>query len=197
MSVKPNPSRVVQSRIRGLSLNFGAAFLSGLGTGIVSGLLLRVIMGIVALAFPELSRGLTLEGVLALLLIGTGFSLANSVWFGCVNRHLPKHRLVRGLGYGAINAIVYGIPFFLSNPDNDLFGPQAPLGIALFTALFLCGGLMLTVGYDRILNWAREGRREKVLHVSFAVLLIPAMIMLIGTTYEMFDEVIPRIRANW
>jgi hypothetical protein len=99
--------------------------------------------------------------------------------------------------YGLITLFVYGIPFFLSNPDNDLFGPQAPLGIALFSILFIVGGLLLSFCFHIINSWAQPQRREKYMYISFFVLIIPALIMVTGTTFEMFYETIPAIRANW
>jgi hypothetical protein len=188
---------VTVNQFKAFPKKLGAAFLSGVITGLITGVLLRVIMGIVAFVFPETARGLTLNGVIALLIVGLGFCLVNSIWFSLIEKVLPSPWYLKGLLYGLITLFVYGIPFFLSNPDNDLFGPQAPLGIALFSILFIVGGLLLAFCFHIINSWAQPERREKYMYVSFFILIIPALIMVIGTTYEMVYETIPAIRANW
>jgi fructose-specific phosphotransferase system IIC component len=72
---------VIVNQFKAFPKKLGAAFLSGLITGLITGVLLRVIMGIVAFVFPETARGLTLSGVIALLIVGLGFCLVNSIWF--------------------------------------------------------------------------------------------------------------------
>jgi hypothetical protein len=87
---------------------------------------------------------------------------------------------------------------FLSNPNNELFGPQAPLGISLFTALFFIGPLILVFFIERITHWVdQSSKRLKLTHFSFAILLIPAIIMLVNMFAEIFYEMIPQINENF
>ena len=184
--------------MRLIAKKLGAAFLSAIITGLITGILLRVIMGIVALVFPETARGLTFAGVTALLLVGIGFSLVHSIWFSVFSLLKSGTWLSKGLLYGLAALLVYGAPFFLSNPDNDLFGPQAPLGILLFSLIFIIGGLSLSFFSHAFLTWtSRSPRRDKYMYMSAIVLTLPACWMLAGTTYEMFVETIPAIQANW
>lgn len=177
-----------------LGIGFGAAVI----TGIVSGILLRLIMKIIAVVFPHMARGFTIEGTLALVMLGIGFSLANSIIFSFIQGYLPKHWLQKGLIYGTLNLVVYGIPFFLSNPDNDLFGPQAPLGIALFSILFIVGGVLLAALITFIKQWIDQTpKRAKFAYLCFFLLLVPALIMSGGIIFEMFTELIPAIKTNF
>jgi hypothetical protein len=57
-------------RVKEICKRIGTAFIAAIATGTVCGILLRIIMRIIAIAFPELASGVTFEGVLQLL--GTG-----------------------------------------------------------------------------------------------------------------------------
>lgn len=149
--------------IRNLGLKLGAAFLAAIFTGIISGILLRVLMKIVALVFPLMARGFTMEGMLTLLMTGVMFCLANSILYTFIENTLPTSWFMKGALYGSFNLITYGIPFFLSNPDNDLFGAQAVLGVMLFSMLFITAGVLLAFSMEQIRNWiyAKQVKRQK------------------------------------
>lgn len=181
---------------RNLIPSFGAAFLAANVTGIVAGIWLRVLMGIIAAVFPEMASGLTLGGVFFLLLTGVGFSLANSLLFTLAEPILPKRTLFKGLLYGTINLLLFGTPFFLSNPGNELFGPQAPLAVLLFSILFLLTGFLLAVLHSYFITWRKHAIRRMVLFIAFIVFIVPTLIIFGGSTYEFFDETIPDIWDN-
>jgi hypothetical protein len=180
-----------------MGMNLGIGFISAVITGIISGVFLRLIMEIISISFPHLERGFTIAGTASLLMLGIGFSLANSIIYTLIQSILPNGWVRKGLVYGFINLIIYGIPFFLSNPDNDLFGPQAPLGISLFSILFIIAALILAFLVDRISYWSNQSkRREKYGYFIFIVLIVPAIIMTGGIIFEIFTELIPAIQAN-
>ncbi|MBO9597930.1 MAG: hypothetical protein J7559_08960 [Cohnella sp.] len=177
----------------------GVVFAAALLSGLLFGVLLRVVMGIIALAFPELASGFHWEALLMLTVVGMLFTLGNSLIFAIVMFVLPSGWATRGLIYGVANACVIGIPFFLSNPGGELFGPQATLGIALFTLLFVWGGVSLSWTVDKLERWVAVGRlgRIRLAHASFIVLIIPAFIVLFEVGREMLTEIFPEIRNNW
>ncbi len=178
-----------------IGIIFAAALLSGL----LFGVLLRVVMGIIALAFPELASGFHWEALLMLTVVGMVFTLGNSLIFAIVMSILPGGWATRGLIYGVANTCVIGIPFFLSNPGGELFGPQAFLGVSLFTLLFVWGGVSLSWTVDKLERWVAVGQlgRIRLAYVSFIVLVIPAFIVLFEIGREMFTEIIPEIRNHW
>jgi len=189
---------MTKQQVRSFGIKMGGSFLAAILTGIVSGLLLRLLMKIIAIAYPEMARGFTWLGTLSLINTGLVFCLSASLIFIILEFILPKWRLSKGLLFGCFMLIVYGTPFFLSNPDNDLFGPQAPLGIGLFCALFICGGILMAYFTDRIRTWVRvkEERRSKLLFAAFVVFILPAVVMFGGVLVELFTETIPAINAN-
>lgn len=192
--VKESPAE----RFARISKNLGIGFVAAVFTGTVSGLFLRLIMKIVAIVFPHMAGGFTFEGTFALLLLGIGFTLANSIVFTFTLHYLPKKWLHKGVVYGCISLVIYGIPFFLSNPDNDLFGPQAPLGIFLFSILFIGAGILLALLVNRVTNWVNQSKsRLKYIYLVFALLIIPAIVMSGGIIYEIFYELIPEIDSNF
>lgn len=178
---------------------FGISFAAAIGSGLLFGVLLRVVMGVIALAFPEMASGFHWEALLMLTVLGMLFTLGNSLIFTCAMAILPDGWAPRGLVYGVANAVVIGVPFFLSNPGGELFGPQAYLGITLFTLLFVWGGVSLSWAVDRVERWVAVGRigRIRLAYASFIVLIVPAFIVLFGVGREMVTEIIPEIRNNW
>lgn len=178
---------------------FGISFAAALLSGLLFGVLLRVVMGIIALAYPEMASGFHWEALLMLTVLGMLFMLGNSLIFTFVMTILPGGWATRGLIYGIANTAVIGVPFFLSNPGGELFGPQAYLGISMFTLLFVWGGVSLSWTVDRLERWVAVGRigRIRLTYASFAVLIVPAFIVLFGIGREMITEVIPEIRNNW
>ncbi|WP_042461616.1 hypothetical protein [Neobacillus dielmonensis] len=185
-------------RITGVARRLGIGFLAAVITGVISGLLLRFIMRIIALAFPHMARGFTFQGTFILIIVGVGFSLANSIIFTAIYHYLPTGWVRKGVLYGCINLVIYGIPFFLSNPDNDLFGPQAPLGIGLFSALFILGGLLLSYLVDKMISWFGQSKTRIVFnYIFFGMLIVPALVMAGGIVYEIFHDLIPSIQSNF
>ncbi|WP_027086166.1 hypothetical protein [Cohnella panacarvi] len=178
---------------------FGISFAAALLSGLLFGVLLRVVMGIIALAYPEMASGFHWEALLMLTVLGMLFTLGNSLIFTCVMPVLPDRWATRGLSYGVANAAVIGTPFFLSNPGGELFGPQAFLGVSLFTLLFVWGGVSLSWTVDKLERWVAVGRigRTRFTYASFIVLIVPAIIILFNIGREMFTEIIPEIRNHW
>ncbi|QMV42803.1 hypothetical protein [Cohnella cholangitidis] len=175
---------------------FGVSFAAAIVTGLLFGLLLRVVMKIIALAHPELSSGFHWEGTLFIALIGVGFTLANSVFYALVERFLPGKWLAKGFLFGVLVLAVYGIPFFLSNPGGELFGPQAYIGVPLFSLVFVAGGITLARCVRFIGKWVndRRERRIRFAYACFILLGIPACVLMVGIAVEMVTEVIPEIR---
>jgi len=191
-------NKLVLTRFARIAKKLGIGFIAAVVTGIISGLLLRLIMKIIAIVFPHMAGGFTFEGTSLLVVLGIGFSLANSIIYMFIYRYLPKRWISKGFIYGCLNLIVYGIPFFLSNPDNDLFGPQAPLGITLFSLLFLFSGLFLAWLVNLLINWVDQSNgRLKYTYFFFIILIVPAIVMTYGIIHEIFTELIPAIRSNF
>ncbi|WP_160723668.1 hypothetical protein [Bacillus sp. USDA818B3_A] len=184
-------------RLTRIASKLGIGFFSAVITGFLSGLLLRFIMKIIAVVFPEMAGGFTFQGTFALVILGIGFSLANSMIFMGIHDLLPKKWIGKGLVYGCFNLCVYGIPFFLSNPDQDLFGPQAPLGITLFSILFIIGGLLLAMSVHFVTIWIEQSNgRRKSTYVFFVLLIIPAIVMSYGIIYEIIYDLLPAVKSN-
>lgn len=180
-----------------LARNFGISFIAAVFAGIIFGLLLRLVMGIIAFFFPLLASGFTFSGTFLLVILGIAGTLANSILYSIVFYRSRMSWVRKGFLYGLINLIIYGTPLFLSNPNNELFGPQAPLGISLFSALFFIGPLLLGFFIERISNWIdQSNRRLKLTYISFAILSIPATVMLVNIFIEIFYEMMPKIIDN-
>lgn len=179
--------------VRQLGIGFMAAILPG----IVFGLLLRLVMGIIAVFYPHMASGFSLSGTLMLVVLGIAVTLANTIVYTVIYQNSRKSWLWKGSTFGLLSLLIYGTPLFLSNPNNELFGPQAPLGVTLFSALFFMGALLLTYFIDLISNWIDQSiRRVKLTYVSFAILILPAAIMLINIIAEIFYEMLPKISTN-
>lgn len=176
---------------------FGIGFIAALFTGIIFGLLLRLVMGIIAYFYPHLASGFHWSGTLLIVLLGITVTLANSIVYTFIFHRSRKSWLVKGLLFGLLLLIVYGTPLFLSNPNNELFGPQAPLGIALFSASFFIGSVLLALLIEYITKWFDQSNsRLKLAYLSFAILSIPAILMLVFMFVEIFTEMLPKILNN-
>lgn len=173
---------------------FGIGFIAAFFTGIIFGLLLRLVMGIIAYFFPHLASGFHWSGTLLIVILGIAVTLANSILYTFIFHRSRKSWLVKGLLFGLLLLIVYGTPLFLSNPNNELFGPQAPLGIALFSASFFIGSVLLALLIEYIAKWFEHTKGRKILaYLSFAILSIPAILMLVFMFVEIFTEMVPKI----
>nr|WP_263324420.1 hypothetical protein [Neobacillus sp. Marseille-Q6967] len=196
--IKPQVRIEESNRFALVAKNLGIGFIASLVTGIITGLLLRLIMKIIAIFYPEFASGFTFGGTFMLVVLGIGFSMASSIIYVFIHRYLPKGWGWNGLIYGFINLVILGIPLFLSNPNNELFGPQAQLGITLFSLLFLAGGILLAMFVRSVTNWVDHSQsRVKYTYIAFGLLIIPAVAMAGGIVYEMIYELIPAIRLNW
>ena len=175
----------------------GISFVAAVFTGIIFGLLLRIVMGIIAVFFPHLASGFTLTGTLMLVMLGIAVTLANSIVYTLIFQKSKKVWVRKGLVFGLISLLIYGTPLFLSNPNKELFGPQAPLGITLFSSLFFIGSLILTFFIDTITKWVdQSNKRLKLTYVSFAILFLPALFILVNLIAEIFYEMLPQINTN-
>jgi hypothetical protein len=176
---------------------FGIGFIAALFTGIIFGLLLRLVMGIIAYFFPHLASGFHWSGTLLIVILGIAVTLANSILYTLIFHRSSKSWLVKGLLFGLLLVIVYGTPLFWSNPNNELFGPQAPLGIALFSASFFIGSVLLALLIDYIAKWFDQSKGRHILaYLSFAIFAIPAILMLVSMYIEIFTEMLPKIINN-
>lgn len=181
-----------------LARNFGISFMAAIFTGIIFGLLLRLVMGIIAYFFPHMASGFSFSGTFIILVVGIAGTLANSIVYTLVFQSSSKSWVRKGFYYGVVSLIIYGIPLFLSNPNNELFGPQAPLGIGLFSGLFFAGAFLLAFFIELVTNWIdRSKRRVKLAYVSFAILVIPAAVILVNIFLEIFYEMLPKIIDNF
>jgi hypothetical protein len=173
---------------------FGIGYIAALFPGIIFGLLLRLVMGIIAYFFPHMASGFHLSGTLLIVFLGIAVTLANSICYTFIFHRSRKSWLVKGLLFGLLLLIVYGTPLFLSNPNNELFGPQAPLGIALFSASFFIGSSLLALVFEYMSKWFDQSKgRLKLAYLSFAILSIPAILVLVNMFIEIFTEMLPKI----
>jgi hypothetical protein len=154
-------------------------------------------MGIIAFFFPQLASGFHLSGTLLIVLLGMAVTIANSILYTFFFYRSRKSWVVKGLIFGLFLLIIYGTPLFLSNPDNELFGPQAPLGIALFSVSFFIGSVMLAFLIEYLTDWFDQSKgRLKLAYISFVILSIPAIKMLGAMYVEIFTEMLPKILNN-
>ncbi|MEH6958008.1 hypothetical protein [Neobacillus drentensis] len=173
---------------------FGIGYIAALFPGIIFGLLLRLVMGIIANFFPNMASGFHLSGTLLIVFLGIAVTLANSICYTFIFHRSRKNWLVKGLFFGLLLLIVYGTPLFLSNPNNELFGPQAPLGIALFSASFFIGSFLLALVFEYMSKWFDQSKgRLRLAYLSFAILSIPAILVLVNMFIEIFTEMLPKI----
>lgn len=180
-----------------LAKNLGISFIAAVFAGIIFGLLLRLVMGIIAIFFPHMASGFSFSGTFLLVILGIAVTLANSILYSIIFQKSSMSWIRKGFWYGLICLIVYGTPLFLSNPNNELFGPQASLGISLFSALFFIGPLLLALFSERVSNWTNQSnRRLKLTYIIFALLSIPAIVMLVNLFMEIFYEMLPQIIDN-
>jgi hypothetical protein len=185
------------NRWASLAHKLGVSFMAAVFAGIIFGLLLRLVMGIIAVFFPHLASGFTVGGTLILVILGLAVTLANSIVYTVIFQKSRKSWVQKGLYFGLFSFLIYGIPLFLSNPNNELFGPQASLGVSLFSALFFIGALILVFFIDTISSWVdHSNRRVRLTYVSFAILIIPAITMLVNLIAEIFYEMLPKIITN-
>ena len=176
---------------------YGIGYIASLFTGLIFGILLRLVMGIIAYFFPQLANGFHLSGTLLIVILGIAVTLANSIIYTFLFHRSRKSWVVKGLLFGLFLLIIYGTPLFLSNPDNELFGPQAPLGITLFSVSFFIGSVILAFLIEYITDWFDQSKgRLKLAYVSFVILSIPAIIMLVSMYVEIFTGMLPKILNN-
>jgi hypothetical protein len=178
---------------------FGIGFIAALFTGVIFGLLLRLVMGIIAYFYPHMASGFHWSGTLLIVILGIALTLANSILYTFIFYRSRKSWLIKGLLFGLLLLIVYGTPLFLSNPNNELFGPQAPLGIALFTTSFFIGSVLLALLIEYIAKWFDQTTtgRQLFAYLSFGVFSIPAILMLVVMYVEIFTEMLPKILNNF
>lgn len=177
----------IDKRVKEIGKRMGVAFIAATATGMVCGILLRIIMRIIAIAFPELAGGVTFEGVISLIGTGIGFCLATSILFILVESYLPHHWFKKGVLFGIMTLAIFGTPI-LHNPSNGLDRFQEIITIILFSCVFITGGLLMTYAFGIVNKWVRSRRYEKVLYISFFVLIIPALFLLGEMTIGVFKE---------
>lgn len=161
-------------------------FISGFFTGIGS----RIVMRIIALFFPHMASGIHLEGILLLLVMGIILSLGGSLFYLAFT-HIKKFFLLqKPMCFGVFLLIFFGIPFFISNPGDELFGPQAPLAITLFTCLFVLSGYTLGV----TVKWLDKKVNPLFAKISFFILIGPAIMGFYTLIESTIENLIKAIR---
>jgi hypothetical protein len=177
---------LIGTRFINLSKKLGIGFIGALITGVICGLLLRIIMRIIAYAYPSLASGVSIQGVISLIGTGIGFCLASSILYTYVEQYLPNHWVLKGSIFGIINLVLFGIPI-LNNPD--LQGDQAILTILLFSCVFIIGGLLLAYSCWKITTCSQNRNHNKIYYVSFNVFVIPALVLLVQNISGVLIEV--------
>ncbi|SOC08693.1 hypothetical protein SAMN05880501_105124 [Ureibacillus xyleni] len=168
----------------------GIGFIAAVGAGFIVGVLLRLIMKIVAIIYPNLSTGFTFKGTFLLVLMGTGFTLAVSMLYMYCRMYLARNWILSGMLYGFIVLCIFSYPFFFSDePNSELNGPQKPLGIILFSLLFIIGGLLLAKFVNIIENWVEKSTsRIKYCYIAFCILIIPTLFITYGIVKDLIEE---------
>ena len=137
----------------------GVGVLSGIVGGLVTGIGARIAMRIVADAigkFPEF----TVEGTLLIIILGMVIGIAFGLVFVAVKRFVPGAGLVRGLIFGGLLLIVFGLPTLLPPARGELALAPGLLGKYLFGSLFVvCGTVIALVErwIDRVMPTPRVG----------------------------------------
>jgi hypothetical protein len=169
------------------SSRLGAAFIAGISTGFICGILLRVIMRIIAITFPELAGNLTLGGILTLLITGISYCLAFSILFTLLESKLPINWFKKGLIFGIGILLIFGLPIMLR---PDLSRSQEILVIVLFSSVFITGGLLLSFTYLKINCWTQNSSNEKLLFTLSSLLIIPSLFILGQNIYEIIIKLL-------
>ncbi|WP_123042606.1 hypothetical protein [Cohnella candidum] len=177
----------------------GSALTAALPTGILFGILLRLNMRIIALARPEMASGFHWSSTLMIIMVGTGMTLASAIVYAIIGSRLPVRQVRRAAAYGAVNLLLFGAPFLLSNPSGELFGSQAAFGVPLFAAGFFLQGMAIAAFAGKVERWAnsRQSGRFRLLQAAGIVLAIPALVMLGAIVYEYYTEMLPALRQLW
>jgi hypothetical protein len=191
-------NETARGRWKRLIRNSGISLMSAIFVGIIFGLLLRLVMGIIAFFFPHMASGFSISGTMLLVVLGIAITLANSIVYTLIFQSSRRSWSRKGLYFGLLCYFIYGIPLFLSNPNNELFGPQAPLGVTLFSLLFFIGSYGLAFTVEWITQWLdRSNTRQKLAYICFAIFILPATVMLVNMILEIFYEMIPQIIVNF
>lgn len=122
----------------------GVGVLSGIGGGLVAGLGARIAMRVVADAigkFPEF----TVEGTLFIVMLGIVIGIAFGLVFVVVKRFVPGAGLVRGLIFGGLLLVVFGLPTLLPPARGELALAPGLLGKYLFGSLFVVCGTVIAL----------------------------------------------------
>ncbi len=165
----------------------GIGFIAAMGTGIILGILLRLIMKIVAVVYPNLSTGFTFQGTLLLIIIGIGSALAFSTLFIFCRKYLPRNWFIGGFLYGLIILCIFSYPFF-TEENGELNGPQKPLGIFLFSFLFIIGGIILSKFVMIAEKWIeKEIAHIKYCYIAFYILIVPCLFFVFALLKELIE----------
>jgi len=178
----------------------GISLAAAVPAGLLTGILLRIDMALIAIAYPKLATGFHWTSTLFIILgPGLGATLTNAVIFSLLRRWLPVNRRSLVTVYAMFTLLAYGGPLLLSNPGGELFGPQAVLGVPLFALTYAANGAMLAWFADLLKDWVQADptRRTRFAYMSCILFSVPALAMLGGIVFEMITETIPEIRRNW
>lgn len=166
-------------------------YLGAICTGIIVGVLLRLIMKIVAVVFPNLSTGFTIQGTFLLIIIGIGSTLAVSMLFMLCRKYLGRNWLISGICFGLIVLCILSYPFFTDNQNSELNGPQKPLGILLFSLLFIIGGVILSKFVMIIENWVEKSIAHfKYCYIAFFILIVPSLFFVFALLKVVIEGII-------
>jgi hypothetical protein len=194
---------------RGLSSNawrWTAPMRGALAAGAIAGLLVvgvgsRLAMRIIFLADQDTDGVLTsdqfivgqitFEDTLNLLALGTFVGLLIAPLYLGLRRWIPVSKSLRGLGFG-YGALVTGGLILINDDSGDfrLFEPVV-LAIALFAALFVLGGIVLSALMDRFHPdpaYAASTRVPRIAGIGLVVVAVLGSLIFVTGTVALIDK---------
>jgi hypothetical protein len=118
--------------------------------GVAAGVGARIAMRIVALIATG-SGSFSVEGTLAILVLGAMLGVPLGLLFVGVRRWLPGKPWLKGLIFGVVGALVFvAPPFFLSEPAGELAIVSPLIGFSLFAPLPVAHGLVAAIAANRL-----------------------------------------------
>ena len=141
MDNEPRPPQRSRPRLS-LLLRLGAiSLLAGAFVGVVGGVCSRLAMRAVAIAggVPPVLTG---EGTLLVLIVGVLHGVTAAILFLAMRAHLRGAGATQGLAFGLVVLLAFGPAFFIADQAGEL-GVSAPVGVVLFSLLFVIGAALV------------------------------------------------------
>jgi len=137
MPLQPTPAERWRERLRLASVGV----LSGLVVGLAAGLGARLIMRLIALEIGSVPV-FTLA-TLNLLGVGVSRGIVPGLLLVAIRKYLPGSNLMKGLAFGVLLLLLFGLLFLLPPPGELLAAPL--FGGVLFAVLCLLAGIALVM----------------------------------------------------